>query len=83
MTATMTLMSYSVGTKGQVVIPKSIRDALRIQPGQTIVFEQRGDEIVLRKSEGTPLKGRFPKNGLTDALLTARREERALDDRRP
>ncbi|CAN5559076.1 hypothetical protein BH10ACT7_BH10ACT7_13570 [soil metagenome] len=76
-------MGYSVGTKGQVVIPKHIRDALHIQPGQEILFEQRGDEIVLRKSAATPLKGRFAGSGLVDALAAARRDGRERDARRP
>lgn len=75
-------MGYSVGTKGQVVIPKDIRDALHIQPGQEILFERRGDEIVLRKAAAQPLKGRFAGTGLTDALAVARRDELERDARR-
>jgi AbrB family looped-hinge helix DNA binding protein len=82
MTDTLTDMSYSVGTKGQVVIPKRIRDALRIHPGQEIVFELRGDEIVLRKSHREPLLGRFAGDELTDALLREREQDRERDDRR-
>ncbi len=37
-----------VGKKGQVTIPKDIRDALKITEGTKIVFELRGDEIVMR-----------------------------------
>jgi AbrB family looped-hinge helix DNA binding protein len=82
MTDTIDHMTHSVGTKGQVVIPKHIRDELNIRPGQEIVFETRGDEIVLRKSTGGSLKGRFANRGLTEALLETRREDRELDDRR-
>ncbi len=82
MTDTLMNVSYSVGTKGQVVIPKQIRDAMQIQPGQEMVFEQRGDEIVLRKSDREPLLGRFAGDDLTDALLRARHDDRERDDRR-
>ena len=82
MTATISPMGYSVGTKGQVVIPKDIRDALHIQPGQEILFERRGDEIVLRKAAAEPLKGRYAGVGLVDALAALRREERERDARR-
>lgn len=82
MTDTLSTVSYSVGTKGQVVIPKQIRDALHIQPGQEIEFEQRGDEVILRKSASQPLLGRFAGRELTDALAKERREERQRDDRR-
>ena len=66
MTDTLSTVSYSVGTKGQVVIPKQIRDALHIRPGQEIEFEQRGDEVILRKSASQPLLGRFAGRELTD-----------------
>ena len=72
-------MTYSVGPKGQVVIPKHLRDALHIQPGQEILFEQRGDELVLRKASLAPLKGRFAGSALTDALLEERNSERERD----
>lgn len=37
-----------VGPKGQVVIPDSMRRALGIKPGSKIVFEIRGDELIIR-----------------------------------
>jgi AbrB family looped-hinge helix DNA binding protein len=82
MTDILRLMGYSVGTKGQVVIPKQIRDALHITPGQEMIVEQRGDEIVLRKSAGTPLLGRFAGVELTALLRQDRRDDRERDDRR-
>ena len=38
-----------VGPKGQVVIPKSFRKAMKIAPGSSVLFELRGDELLLRK----------------------------------
>ena len=75
----LTSMTYSVGPKGQVVIPKHLRDALRIQPGNEILFERRGDEVILRKAGSEPLKGRFAGHALTEALADARREDRELE----
>lgn len=72
-------MTYTVGPKGQVVIPKHLRDALRIQPGNEILFERRGDEVVLRKAGTEPLNGRFAGRSLADALANARREDQALE----
>ncbi len=39
----------NVGPKGQVVIPKRIRDALGLKPGVEVVIELRGEEIVVSK----------------------------------
>jgi AbrB family looped-hinge helix DNA binding protein len=39
----------NVGPKGQVVIPKRIRDALGLKPGVDITIEVRGEEIVISK----------------------------------
>lgn len=72
-------MTHRVGAKGQVVIPKELRDALQIRPGHEVIFEQRGDEVVVRKAGSRPLRARFPGSGLTDALSRARAEDRAAE----
>jgi AbrB family looped-hinge helix DNA binding protein len=41
-------MTYKVGPKGQVVIPKSIRDRLGISTGDEVVVEQDGREVRIR-----------------------------------
>jgi AbrB family looped-hinge helix DNA binding protein len=41
-------MTYKVGPKGQVVIPKPIRDRLGISPGDEVVVEQDGGEVRIR-----------------------------------
>jgi AbrB family looped-hinge helix DNA binding protein len=40
-----------VGPKGQVVIPSSMRKALKIHPGSRVVFRLEGDSVYLKKSE--------------------------------
>jgi len=47
-----------VTEKGQVTIPKELRDALGIGAGTEVHFELRKDTIVVRKSENGPSRGR-------------------------
>ncbi len=44
--------------KGQVTIPKDLRDALGIGAGTEVEFERRKDTIVVRKSDRSPTRGR-------------------------
>ncbi|ADC65940.1 transcriptional regulator, AbrB family [Ferroglobus placidus DSM 10642] len=37
-----------VGKKGQVTIPKEIRDKLGLKEGEKVVFEIRGDEVIIK-----------------------------------
>jgi len=46
-----------VSEKGQVTIPKDLRDALGIGGGTRVEFEQQGDSIVVRKAERGPTRG--------------------------
>jgi len=39
----------SIGPKGQVLIPKQLREALGLKPGVEVILEVRGDEIVISK----------------------------------
>jgi AbrB family looped-hinge helix DNA binding protein len=50
-------MSTTLTSKGQVTIPKKIRDALGLQPGSAVEFDidERG-QIVLRKAEERPVR---------------------------
>jgi len=47
-----------VTEKGQVTIPKELRDALGIGPGTEVVFERHKDTIVVRKSDRRTGRGR-------------------------
>jgi antitoxin PrlF len=53
-----TLIPLKVTEKGQVTIPKDLRDALGIGAGTEVEFERRKDTIVVRKSDRGPSRGR-------------------------
>ena len=39
-----------VTTKGQITIPKSIRDLLNLKEGSKIIFIQKGSDVVIKNS---------------------------------
>jgi len=47
-------MATTVTSKGQVTIPKHVRDAMRIKPGTKVVIELTGeDQAIVRKLRQT------------------------------
>jgi AbrB family looped-hinge helix DNA binding protein len=69
-------MTYRIGVKGQVVIPKWVRDQASLQPGDQVDFEMRGDEIVVIPiREPVALGGRFARSGMAGRLLQDRAKE--------
>ena len=86
-------MTYRVGPKGQVVIPKSIRDRIGILPGDEVVVEQDGrdvrirlqaDDAKARRESIQALRGSWAGiPGLSTKDLEAdRREEREREERK-
>ncbi len=74
---------HKVGPKGQVVIPKELRDALGIEPGDSVTFWKEGDHIAVRPAaDRPPLRGRHRGLRLTEQLERDRAEDRAKEDRR-
>ena len=77
-------MSTTVTSKGQVTIPKQVRDLMGIGPGSLIDFKRAEDgRIVLVKVEKKPRPNRFARlrghagKGLsTDAIMAMTRGER-------
>ncbi len=47
-----------VTEKGQVTIPKDLRDALGIGAGTEVAFEQAGETIIVHKVATNPSRGR-------------------------
>jgi AbrB family looped-hinge helix DNA binding protein len=77
-------MPTTVTTKGQVTIPKPIRDRLGIEPGNAVRFDLAPDgSVVLVKVVGEPavsrfaaLKGRAGQGLTTDQIMALTRGER-------
>jgi AbrB family looped-hinge helix DNA binding protein len=69
-------MTGRIGSKGQVVIPKPIRERLNLQPGDDVDFEVRDEQIlVVARSRPAGLGGRFGGSGMAGRLLEDRARE--------
>lgn len=78
------MTTVTVSSKGQIVVPKRIRDALRLKPGMRLQVELQGDRLVLKPlHEGIAdhLYGRFRGGDLTDDLEAEHRREMEHDGR--
>jgi AbrB family looped-hinge helix DNA binding protein len=46
------LAKLTLGKAGRIVLPKPMRDELRLEPGDALELESSGEEITLRPSRG-------------------------------
>ena len=70
-----------VSTKGQLAIPKALRDRLHLREGTQVTLTVEGDELRIRKADNWPeLRGLLADSEVdaTAALI----EERQLDQTR-
>jgi len=77
-------MTTNVTSKGQVTVPKSVRDYLGLKPGAAVTFERLPDgEIVLRSAARTrkrrpsafaKLRGRATVKMKTEEILALTRD---------
>ncbi len=76
-------MTHRMGPRGQVVIPKELREALGLEPGDEITFWREQDHVSLRRAWPLlPLRGRFAglDVDLVAELEAGRRLDRARED---
>ena len=71
----------TVSSKGQIAIPKQIREALNLAEGTRLTLEVRGQEIVLSKGAAwKKLQGAG--RDMTKDFTDFRKDERELEDSR-
>lgn len=69
-------MTGRMGAKGQVVVPKELRERAGLHPGSDVEFAWVGDRIVLMPVVERPrLAGRFAQSGMAGELLEDRGRE--------
>jgi len=72
-------MTTTVSSKGQVTIPKELRDRLGIEPGTRLEFEAERGRLVARKVQTTDhfakWAGAFANGTRSDDLLASLRGE--------
>lgn len=74
-------MESTVTSKGQIVIPSSIRRRLGIKEGTRIKIEESGNEIILKpitREYVHSLRGKFRGKGLMKALMAEKKREKVL-----
>lgn len=49
-------MAYSLTSKGQVTIPKEIRNALGLKERDKVAFIRKGDEVIIKPIKGNILE---------------------------
>jgi AbrB family looped-hinge helix DNA binding protein len=70
-------MTHRVGPKGQVVIPKDLREALGIAPGDEVTFWRERDHVAVRAVRSDrPLHGRYSRRPLVKTLEAERDADR-------
>ena len=67
-------LKAKVGSRGQVVIPKPIRELLQIRSGEEVFFRLEGDDILVRKAEGMQAL-----EDLLNCVAKKRKEPRKVD----
>jgi AbrB family looped-hinge helix DNA binding protein len=70
-------MKATVGERGQVTIPKALRDRLGIRPGQMLEFEAEDGRLVARKASPSD-----PIDAVYGIFGTGRRVDTLIDKTR-
>jgi antitoxin PrlF len=75
-------MTSTISSKGQITVPKAVRDRLGLRAGTRVDFELIDRGVVVRKGRATgrrvvdELRGSLPRRAATDALVDEMRGAR-------
>ena len=74
-----------VGPKGQVVIPRTMRKALKINPGSKVVFTLEANRLILKKPDfnAVAVFERIAKKGPSISNIDPHAYEEELEERSP
>jgi AbrB family looped-hinge helix DNA binding protein len=73
----------TVSSKGQIAIPKAIREALNLAAGSELTVALRGHEIILSKEPGwKSLRGMARGQDVTAALIEERQKDKQRENLR-
>jgi AbrB family looped-hinge helix DNA binding protein len=72
-----------VGPKGQVVIPRAMRKALKIEPGTKVLFKLEDDKLILKKPafDAVAVFQRVAKSGKSVSIINPHAYEEELEER--
>ena len=45
------MLASKISSKGQVTLPKKVRESLGARPGDTVIYEVRGNSVTIRRAE--------------------------------
>lgn len=79
------MLKARVSSRGQLALPKEVRDQLGLGEGDHLTVRVKGDEVILRKvisGNWREWEGRFKDSNLLRDLARSRREELAHDRKR-
>ncbi len=74
-----------VGPKGQVVIPRTMRKALKIEPGSKVLFTLKNDKLTLQKPcfDGIAALKKIAKQINSNEKINLHEYEEELEQRNP
>ena len=82
------MVTITVSTKGQIAIPRSVRDRLSLKPGTKLGLDVKGETLVMRRvaaglKDWRSMQGMIRKGpSLTQALEEEHRREMEREDAR-